>query len=71
MAHHREAHRPDERRELLEGGGALSPARHVGGANPRGPSAVHEAMEALRLSARDRDVSERALREALAALDEA
>lgn len=56
-------------RELLEGGGALSPARHVGGANPRGPSAVHEALEALRLSARDRDASERALREALAALD--
>jgi hypothetical protein len=30
---------------------------------------VHEAMEALRLSARDRDASERALREALTALD--
>lgn len=56
-------------RELIEGGGALSPARHVGGAHARGPSALHEAMEALRRSARDRDASERVLREALAALE--
>lgn len=55
--------------ELVEGGGALSPARHVGGAPTRGPSAVHEAMEALRRSARDRDAAERALRDALAGLD--
>ncbi|MFO0627544.1 MAG: class I SAM-dependent DNA methyltransferase [Polyangiales bacterium] len=58
-------------RELVEGGGALSPARHVGGAALRGPSAVDEALEALRRSARERDAAERALRDALAGLHEA